>query len=168
LRGRFADCIGRGCLSLSSPFSFREAQIFEGLPPGWVTLRQPSLHGQGSPSESLPEVSVSGWQESTVPVIPDEMPNREVIESVILSHDPATQLTIRARLKAHSHGPLGGDGGESQSKARLDRRREDYGEELRDLTYEKRSGVHRILFTIHGDVIRIIELHHSAQGSIEF
>ena len=45
---------------------------------------------------------------------------------------------------------------------------EDYGEELRYLTYGKRGGVHRILFAIRDDVIRIIALHHGARGSIEF
>jgi plasmid stabilization system protein ParE len=44
----------------------------------------------------------------------------------------------------------------------------DYGEELRYLTYGKRGGVYRILFTIRGDVIRIVALHHGAKGSIEF
>ena len=43
-----------------------------------------------------------------------------------------------------------------------------YGEELRCLTYGKRTGVYRILFTIRGDVIRIVALHHGARGSIEF
>jgi uncharacterized DUF497 family protein len=44
----------------------------------------------------------------------------------------------------------------------------DYGEKLRYLTYGKRGGVHRILFTIRGDVIRIVGLHHGARGSFEF
>jgi plasmid stabilization system protein ParE len=45
---------------------------------------------------------------------------------------------------------------------------EDYGEELLYLTYGKRGGVYRILFTIRDDVIRIVALHHGARGSIEF
>ena len=45
---------------------------------------------------------------------------------------------------------------------------EHYGEELRYLTYGKRSDVFRILFTIRDDVIRIIAMHHEAQDSIEF
>ncbi len=45
---------------------------------------------------------------------------------------------------------------------------EDYGEQLRYLTYGKRGDIFRILFTIRGDVIRIIALHHAAQGPYEF
>jgi plasmid stabilization system protein ParE len=45
---------------------------------------------------------------------------------------------------------------------------EAYGEELRYLTYGKRSGIYRIFFTIRGDVIRIVALHHGARGSIDF
>lgn len=43
-----------------------------------------------------------------------------------------------------------------------------YGEELLYLTYGKRGGVFRILFTIRDDVIRIVTLHHAAQGALEF
>jgi plasmid stabilization system protein ParE len=43
----------------------------------------------------------------------------------------------------------------------------DYGEELRYLTYGKRGGVYRILYTIRDDVIRIIAMHHGARGSID-
>lgn len=39
-----------------------------------------------------------------------------------------------------------------------------FGEPLRYLTYGKRGNVFRIIFAIRGDVIRVVALHHAAQG----
>lgn len=43
-----------------------------------------------------------------------------------------------------------------------------YGKELRYLTYGKRGGIYRILFTIREDLIRVITIHHGAQGLLDF
>jgi plasmid stabilization system protein ParE len=43
-----------------------------------------------------------------------------------------------------------------------------YGEELRFLVYGKRGDLFRVLFTIRDEEIRIVGLHHAAQGPYEF
>jgi uncharacterized DUF497 family protein len=43
-----------------------------------------------------------------------------------------------------------------------------YGEQLRYLTYGRRGDVFRVFFTIRDDMIRVIGLHHAAQGPFDF
>lgn len=43
---------------------------------------------------------------------------------------------------------------------------EAYGEEVRVLLYGKRSGVHRVLFTIRGDMVYVLTVRHSAQRGL--
>jgi plasmid stabilization system protein ParE len=39
------------------------------------------------------------------------------------------------------------------------------GEQLREMLYGKRRGLmHRVLFTVQGDLIRIVAIRHAAQG----
>ena len=39
------------------------------------------------------------------------------------------------------------------------------GEDVRELLYGKRRGVYRIIFSIRGDVIRILSIWHGARGA---
>ena len=41
-----------------------------------------------------------------------------------------------------------------------------FGEEVRVLLFGKRHGKHRILFTIRGDIVRVLTVRHSAQQSL--
>src|SRR5689334_22188779 len=43
---------------------------------------------------------------------------------------------------------------------------EAYGEEVRVLLYGKRSGVHRVLFTIRGDTVYVLTVRHSARRGL--
>ena len=54
----------------------------------------------------------------------------------------------------------------SPQRCPIDPDSEVYGEEVRVLLYGKRRGVHRVLFMIRGDTVRVLTVRHSAQRSL--